>query len=50
VDGLTFTQADIPKRLIYPADEPTLNGASYTTAAAKYDGDSAGAKIFWDAN
>ena len=50
VDGLTFTQADIPRRLIYPADEPTLNGSSYSAAAAKYDGDSAKARLFWDAN
>lgn len=50
VDGLTFTMDDIPVRMIYPLDEPTLNGSSYSAAAAKYNGDVATAKIFWDAN
>lgn len=45
-----MTQGDIPRRLIYPADEPTLNGANYSAAAANYNGDVASAKIFWDVN
>ncbi len=44
--GLTY--GDIPTRFIYPVEEATLNGTNRDAAAAKYDGDSPTAKIFWD--
>ena len=47
-DGLTYD--DIPKRLIYPPTEATLNGDNYEKAAAKFDNDSPTAKVFWDKN
>lgn len=44
-----ITLASFPNRLIYPLDEPTLNGANHSAAAANYGGDVATARIFWDA-
>ncbi|MEP7196775.1 MAG: SusD/RagB family nutrient-binding outer membrane lipoprotein [Saprospiraceae bacterium] len=44
----TLTYDDIPKRMIFPINEATLNGANLKLAAARYLGDSPKAKIFWD--
>ena len=41
---------NIPKRYTYPINEQTLNGASYTAAAAAIGGDKLTTKIFWDKN
>ncbi|HTF17536.1 MAG TPA: SusD/RagB family nutrient-binding outer membrane lipoprotein [Chryseolinea sp.] len=40
----------IPKRMIYPVIEQTVNGDQWTTAAGRYNSDSPSAKLFWDAN
>ncbi len=47
-EGLTYN--DIPKRLIYPIAEATLNGSSLSAAASAIGGDTPQTKIFWDAN
>ena len=43
-----MTLADIPKRLIYPIDEATLNGINVEAAGAAIGGDKASTKVFWD--
>ncbi len=45
-DGLTYN--DIPKRLIYPINEATLNGTNMKAAAAAIGGDTPQSKVFWD--
>ncbi|MCB0431197.1 MAG: SusD/RagB family nutrient-binding outer membrane lipoprotein [Flavobacteriales bacterium] len=45
-----LTTADIPKRYTYPANEQTLNTASYTSAASAIGGDELTTKLFWDKN
>ena len=40
----------IPTRMIFPVNEQTVNTASWSTAAARYDSDSPDSKLFWDAN
>ncbi len=47
-EGLTYD--DIPKRLIYPINEATLNGTNLKAAASKIGGDTPKTKIFWDVN
>jgi hypothetical protein len=37
-----------PVRCTYPVNEQTLNGTSYTAAAAAIGGDKAGTHLFWD--
>jgi hypothetical protein len=37
-----------PNRFTYPANEQTLNGTNYTTAAAAIGGDKPETKLFWD--
>ncbi|ANE52625.1 SusD/RagB family nutrient-binding outer membrane lipoprotein [Flavisolibacter tropicus] len=41
-------RSGFPNRLTYPTNEQTLNGANYTSAAAKIGGDKVETKIFWD--
>ncbi len=45
-DGLTVD--DIPRRLIYPINEATLNGENLEAAATAMGGDKKSSKIFWD--
>lgn len=40
----------IPKRVIYPINEQTLNGASRSEAASAIGGDVTATKLFWDVN
>lgn len=40
----------IPKRMVFPINEQTLNGTQWAAAAAKYNSDSPNTKLFWDAN
>ncbi len=39
-----------PNRFQYPNNEQQLNGANYTSAAAKIGGDEVETKLFWDKN
>jgi hypothetical protein len=39
-----------PNRFPYPGNEQQLNGANYTSAAAKMGGDKVEFKLFWDKN
>lgn len=41
-------KSGFPVRFLYPTNEQTLNGDSYTAAAAKIGGDKVESKIFWD--
>lgn len=43
-------QSGYPNRYTYPIAEQTLNGASYTAAAAAIGGDETENKLFWDLN
>jgi hypothetical protein len=45
--GLGLT---IPRRMIFPVSEQTVNGSQWATAAAKYSNDSPNTKLFWDVN
>jgi hypothetical protein len=40
----------IPKRMIYPVNEQTVNGGQWATAAAKFNNDDPKVKLFWDVN
>lgn len=40
----------VPKRLTYPINEQTVNGANYTAAASAIGGDKLANKVFWDVN
>ena len=42
--------ATVPKRLPYPVNEQTVNGASYQAAATAIGGDRLATKVFWDVN
>jgi len=42
-----MTQSDIPLRFTYPVFEQTLNGASYTEAAAAIGGDDLTTRLFF---
>lgn len=39
---------EVPKRLTYPINEQTVNGANYTAAATAIGGDKLKTHIFWD--
>jgi hypothetical protein len=43
-------KSGFPTRLTYPNTEQTLNGTSYTAAAAAIGGDVVTTKLFWDKN
>ncbi len=45
-EGLTFE--DIPKRLIYPINEATLNGTNLQAAISAIGGDTPKTRLFWD--
>jgi hypothetical protein len=45
-----MTQADIPQRMLYPINEPSLNGSNYNAAASAIGGDTYQTKVFWDVN
>jgi len=42
----------IPMRMVYPTDEQTLNGTSYSDAVSSFLGgsDALGTKLWWDVN
>lgn len=44
-----LTYSDIPYRYPFPFNEPDLNGANYTSAAAAIGGDDVRTLLFWDA-
>jgi hypothetical protein len=44
----TKSQEAVPNRMTYPVGEQTLNGSSYTAAAAAIGGDTKTTKLFWD--
>jgi hypothetical protein len=44
-----MTYADIPMRMPFPYNEPSLNFDSYTAAAAAIGGDNVRTLLFWDA-
>ncbi|GAA5222345.1 SusD/RagB family nutrient-binding outer membrane lipoprotein [Membranihabitans marinus] len=46
--GLTID--DIPKRMIFPVEEATLNGPNVKEAATRYNNDNYRATVFWDMN
>ncbi|HWH69501.1 MAG TPA: SusD/RagB family nutrient-binding outer membrane lipoprotein, partial [Candidatus Sulfotelmatobacter sp.] len=41
-------RSGFPNRLTYPANEQTLNGTNYTSAASSIGGDQVETKLFWD--
>jgi hypothetical protein len=43
-----FTYESIPLRFTYPAQEQTINAASYTAGAAAIGGDEVRTRLFWD--
>ena len=43
-----LTYEDIPYRMPFPYNEPDLNGANYTAAAAAIGGDNVRTLLFWD--
>ncbi len=45
-----MSMGDIPVRFIFPINEATLNTSNYDAVAAKYGGDVASFKLFWDMN
>ena len=45
-----MTQADIPLRMLYPINEPSLNGANYDAASSAIGGDTYQTRVFWDVN
>lgn len=40
----------VPRRYIYPNDEPNINGVNYDAAAAAMGGDNLDSRVFWDIN
>jgi hypothetical protein len=40
----------VPRRYIYPNDEPNINGANYDAASAAMGGDNLDSRVFWDIN
>jgi len=40
----------VPRRYIYPNDEPNINGANYDAAASAMGGDLLTSRVFWDIN
>ena len=43
-----YSNATIPRRLIYPAEEATLDAAAYQAAVARMGGDQFTTKVWWD--
>lgn len=49
-DGPNDTEGQVPRRLTYPADEYSKNGANVNEAAARYpNGDRLTSRVWWDA-
>src|SRR5690606_11291556 len=44
------TNADVPVRFTYPAEEATLNATNYQAASSAIGGDDLNTKLFWDVN
>lgn len=44
------SQLPVPRRYIYPNDEPNINGDNYDAAAAAMGGDELDSRVFWDVN
>ena len=44
------SQLPVPRRYIYPNDEPNINGTNYDAAAAAMGGDELDSRVFWDVN
>ena len=44
------SQESVPRRYIYPNDEPQVNGANYEAAKAAMGGDLKSNRVFWDVN
>ncbi|MFN7116911.1 MAG: SusD/RagB family nutrient-binding outer membrane lipoprotein [Saprospiraceae bacterium] len=42
------TSKQIPRRYVYPATEPNLNGVNFQAAVTRLGGDSADTKVWWD--
>ncbi|MGI9532576.1 SusD/RagB family nutrient-binding outer membrane lipoprotein [Lutimonas sp.] len=40
----------VPRRYIYPNDEPNINGDNYDAASAAIGGDNLDSRVFWDIN
>ena len=38
----------VPRRYIYPNDEPNINGDNYDAASAAIGGDELDSRVFWD--
>ena len=49
VEAEDMTYGEIPYRMPFPYNEPDLNGANYTAAAAAIGGDDVRTLLFWDA-
>lgn len=52
VPASAYPEADgvIPKRLVYPVNEQTVNGTNYQAASTAIGGDRLATKVFWDVN
>ncbi len=44
------SQESVPRRYIYPNDEPQINGTNYEAAASAIGGDTKATRVFWDVN
>lgn len=42
--------SSVPRRYIYPNDEPNINGTNYDAASAAMGGDNLSSRVFWDIN
>jgi len=40
----------VPRRYVYPNDEPNINGTNYDAASAAMGGDELDSRVFWDIN
>lgn len=40
----------VPRRYVYPNDEPNINGTNYDAASAAMGGDALDSRVFWDIN
>ncbi len=43
-----ISQLPVPRRYIYPLDEPDVNGPNYTAAVQAMGGDQLSSRVFWD--
>ena len=40
----------VPRRYVYPNDEPNINGSNYDAASSAIGGDELDSRVFWDIN